>query len=242
VTSASSAPALQVGSATAVSRLQHSQSESPDAESAVRNALRGGPLAKGRLSKAAKTRLKARDFDALLGRLVAEHKIFVHHKRSKTGLPTKTIAGYALEPQPAPEASAFLATTAKALRAAVHKARAHGVADSALLDELCSMLDLQATEPKRPDTNMDAEVTLSALRELSRQEPAGTLIPVRRLRSRLELDKARFDAAVLELARAELVILHHHDLPDQLEATEREGLVKDRHGTHYVGIALRKPS
>jgi len=225
-----------------VSSVPHSQPASVDAESAICSALRAGPLPKARLSKEAKTRLRAPDFNALLGRLVAEHKIFVHHKPSKTGLPTKTIAAYALEPEPPPPASAFLTATTKALQAAVQKARAHGVSDRALLDELSSMLGLKATEAKAPDTNMDADVTLSALRELSRQEPAGTLIPVRRLRARSELDKTRFDSAVLQLARNGSVILHHHDLPGQLEPSERQGLVVDRHGTHYVGIALRKPS
>jgi hypothetical protein len=88
---------------------------------------------------------------------------------------------------------------------------------------------------------MDVERTLSALRELSRQEPAGTLFPVRRLRSEVGLDKARFDRAVLELLRSDRVVLHHHDVPEQLSAEERHGLVVDAQGTHYVGITLRKP-
>jgi hypothetical protein len=116
------------------------------------------------------------------------------------------------------------------------------VSDAALLDELSIMLGLKATVQATADPKMDAEVTLSELRELSRQQPPGTLIPVRHLRGKLTFDKPRFDAAVLELARSERVILHHHDLPEHLPADERQALVVDRHGTHYVGIALRHTS
>jgi hypothetical protein len=219
-----------------------SQDEISDVESAIRDALSGGPLSKTELVRRASLHLRGAELDALLARLVTERKICAHPKTSKAGLPTKAIAAYGLEPAAAPPARAFLRSAAKGLRAAVHKARAHGVSDAALLGELSLMLGFEATVPATPNPKMDAEVTLSELRELSRQHPSGTLIPVRRLRGRLAFDKARFDAAVLELARSERVILHHHDLPEQLEADERQALVVDRHGTHYVGIALRQPS
>ena len=223
-----------------------SPTETSDIESAIRDALSGGPLSKAELARRVKALCPGGELDVLLGRLVAEQKIFAHRKASKRGMPAKAIAAYALEPAPPPPPAAFLSGAAHGLRAAVNKARAHGVADAALLDELVAMLGLKAQAPAAPDTTpdttMDAEMTLRDLRELSRQEPAGTLIPVRRLRGRSPLDKSRFDAAVLELARAEHVILHHHDLPERLGAEERQVLVVDRHGTHYVGIALRTSS
>ena len=216
--------------------------EVSDVEAAIRDALSGGPVSRSDLVRRAGLRLRGAELDALLARLVAEQKIFAHPKASRAGLPTKAIGAYGLEPPAPPPAKAFLRSAAKGLRAAVHKARAHGVSDAALLDELLLMLGFEATAPATPDPKMDAEVTLSELRELSRQEPTGALIPVRRLRGRMAFDKARFDAAVLELARSERVILHHHDLPEQLGADERQALVVDRHGTHYVGIALRQSS
>lgn len=219
-----------------------SPTETSDIESAIRDALSGGPLSKTELARRVKRLSRGVHLDALLGRLVAERKIFAHRKTSKNGRPARAIAAYALEPLPPPPAAAFLSGAAHGLRAVVSIARAHGVTDAALLEELTDMLGLKAQAPAAPDTTMDAELTLRDLRELSRQEPAGTLIPVRRLRGRSPLDKPRFDAAVLELARAEHVILHHHDLPERLGAEERQALVVDRHGTHYVGIALRTSS
>jgi hypothetical protein len=211
-----------------------------DVESAVRAALGGGPLSRTELVRRANVRLRGAALDALLRRLVVEEKIYAHPKPSKAGVPTTAIAAYALHPPAPPPARAFLGPEGKRLRAAVHKARSHGVSDAALLDELSVMLGLKATVQATADPKMDAEVTLSELRELSRQQPPGALIPVRQLRGRLSFDKPRFDAAVLELARAERVILHHHDLPEHLPADERQALVVDRHGTHYVGIALRQ--
>jgi hypothetical protein len=35
------------------------------------------------------------------------------------------------------------------------------------------------------------------------------------------------------------VSLHHHDYPSSLSPSERDELVLDTHGTHYVGIAPR---
>jgi hypothetical protein len=219
-----------------------SPTEPSDIESAIRDALSGGPLSKTEIARRVKPLYRGGKLDALLGRLVADQKIFAHRKASKRGVLSKAIAAYSLEPAPPPPAAAFLSGVAHGLRAAVNKARARGVSDAALLDELVAMLGLKAQAPAAPDTTMDAEMTLRELRELSRQEPSGTLIPVRRLRGRSPLDKSRFDAAVLELARAEHVILHHHDLPERLGAEERQALVVDRHGTHYVGIALRTSS
>lgn len=219
-----------------------SHTDPSDVESAIRRALSGGPLPKNELVRQAQLRPRGAELDALLGRLVAEQVIFVHPKSSKAGLPTKGIAAYALEPAPPPDAAAFLAAAAKTLRAAVKKARAHGVTNAALLEALAVMLGLEDRARAPADTTMDVDMTLNELRELSRQQPVGTLIPVRRLRGRVPLDKERFDAAVLELARSERVILHHHDLPGQLGADDRQALVVDRHGTHYVGIALRQTS
>ncbi len=82
-------------------------------------------------------------------------------------------------------------------------------------------------------------VFLHALRALTRERRAGALLQVSDLRERTPLDKARFDRIALELAREGLVDLHYHDHPQSLAAADRERLVRDDAGTHYVGIALR---
>jgi hypothetical protein len=82
-------------------------------------------------------------------------------------------------------------------------------------------------------------VFLGALRTLTEERRAGALLLVAELRERTQLDKTRFDRIALELARDGLVDLHYHDHPQALDSAERDRLVRDDTGTHYVGIALR---
>ena len=60
------------------------------------------------------------------------------------------------------------------------------------------------------------------------------------LRRAARLDKAHFDAAVLDLSRQGRVSLHRHDYPASLTPQERDELVTDGAGTYYVGLALRQ--
>lgn len=80
---------------------------------------------------------------------------------------------------------------------------------------------------------------LTALERLSAKNPSGALISVRELRGCAGLDKRTFDATALALSSERAVVLHHHDHAGSLPEAERQSLVKDAHGTHYVGIALR---
>lgn len=77
------------------------------------------------------------------------------------------------------------------------------------------------------------------MRRLVEREGSGSLIPIRKLRGSLELPKSRFDAAVLQLYADNTVILHHHDYVGNLSDAERNELVLDKHGNHYIGVALR---
>lgn len=86
----------------------------------------------------------------------------------------------------------------------------------------------------------DNALILSKLRELESREPPGSLLSVRTLRGLCALSKTRFDAGVLRLSAQKLVVLHHHDFPGGLSDDERALLVSDAHGTHYVGIAIKK--
>ncbi len=101
-----------------------------------------------------------------------------------------------------------------------------------------------ATSPAaRPENGeVDRRPFLDALRLLAAENPAGALLPVRELRARAGLDKTRFDATALALSKEGLVVLHHHDHAMGLPEAERDALVRDARGVHYVGVALRRPA
>ncbi len=98
-----------------------------------------------------------------------------------------------------------------------------------------------STSPARNASQPSGErpVFLGALRTLTEERRAGALLLVAELRERTTLDKAHFDRVALELAREGIVDLHYHDHPQALDAADRDRLVRDDSGTHYVGIALR---
>jgi hypothetical protein len=79
---------------------------------------------------------------------------------------------------------------------------------------------------------------LRELAHMHREDPTA-LLAVSELRKRTKLPKELFDEAVLFLGREGLVSLHHHDFPASLKPEDRERLVVDKRGTHYVGIALK---
>jgi hypothetical protein len=124
----------------------------------------------------------------------------------------------------------------------------------AVLDALARELGLPAPHAMRasnggtptgslaeePPLSGERESFIRALRELSTQNVAQGLLPIRELRARLRLDKQRFDRVSLELSREGVVTLHHHDFPTSLSPAERADLVEDERGTQYVGIALRR--
>jgi hypothetical protein len=86
-----------------------------------------------------------------------------------------------------------------------------------------------------------ADVDLLTL--MKRIEPAaenGALVPARDLRRAANIEKTRFDHAVLDLARQGRVMLHRHDFAAGLSEVERDELVTDGRGTYYVGMALRR--
>jgi hypothetical protein len=115
---------------------------------------------------------------------------------------------------------AFLAAElggSEARRSRANRDGAHGESDS--------------HSPRRP--------FLAALERLSAAHPNGALISLRELRASAGLDKHTFDETALTLSSERAVVLHHHDHAGALPEAERQLLVKDARGTHYVGIALR---
>jgi hypothetical protein len=81
---------------------------------------------------------------------------------------------------------------------------------------------------------------LSALTALMAENPREALLSVRQLRARLSFSKEQFDSIALELMRDGAISLHHHDYPASLAESERNELVQDARGTHYIGIAPRR--
>jgi hypothetical protein len=139
-----------------------------------------------------------------------------------------------------------LAKTVKELRRAMAKAAAVGIDARVLLQTLASEVDVEldggspSAQASGPED--DQRRVLGALRELAAEKPPGSLLSVRELRRRVLLDKDRFDRAALALAASRQAVLHYHDFPASLSEEEREGLVRDARGTHYVGIVPRSSS
>lgn len=86
------------------------------------------------------------------------------------------------------------------------------------------------------------EVILEQMNRIKPDAANGALVSIAELRRALagEMpDKSVFDEAILRLAEAGRVALHHHDYPGSLSQEERDALVLDERGNYYIGIALR---
>jgi hypothetical protein len=205
--------------------------------------LQGGPLTPSELKKRVKQAvpgLKDPDLTSIMADLVSAKKVYARRKSGKNGVPTKTLQAYVLFGP-----GAFIAPVMACWAQARTEARAEGVADEALVASLLAALasagcsvTAGVTEPISDDR---AEV-LRGVRALEAREGRGALIPIRKLRESLRLNKPRLDAALLGLFADDAVILHHHDYVGSLSDAERNELVLDRHGNHYIGVALRGES
>jgi hypothetical protein len=210
----------------------------------IREALEGEPLTKTLLARRVKS--TAPDFAGLLRpvliRLVERGLVHEHpevaKRRSRFGL---------APPDPLP----YLAKPLQGIRAVLKKLSRHGVTVEGIYEALGrdlgvapvrgSMAPSPRSAPAEGADGRDEERVLAALQELSAREPPGTLLSLPALRRTTpDLDKARFDRAVLRLSSRGRVILHHHDFPTSLAPPERAALVEDERGTHYIGVALRR--
>ncbi len=80
-----------------------------------------------------------------------------------------------------------------------------------------------------------------ALLAVKAENKPNALLSVGEVRAQAHLPKSVFDRIALDLAATNLLVLHHHDFPASLSAAERLELIVDPKGTHYVGMALRRP-
>jgi hypothetical protein len=170
---------------------------------------------------------------ALKTRRLFEHTPRGHEKKKRLGLE--------------PDVRLQLSKTLRTLVQEMSKASAIGVRPEQALEVLAAELGVsvphvgtnEGPPPSSHAPDRDESLVLSALQALTRECAPGALLSLRDLRARAGLDKRRFDAAVMALAHSGQAMVHHHDYPSSLSDAERDALVRDDHGTYYVGIALR---
>jgi|GEM_PF-3302992 len=205
--------------------------------------LEAGPLSAAELKKRVNQRvpgLAVKDYNLVLLKLADEHQIYGRRKLSESGKPSKTIESFALGGPPAEE---FVAPVLAQWKVQRDAARLAGVGGEALVAALLEGLKREGVEvgpsESAEPTSDDREKILRGVQQLVAREGQGALIPIRKLRSALQLPKQRFDAAVLDLYANDTIILHHHDYVGSLSDAERDELVVDRHNNYYIGVALR---
>jgi hypothetical protein len=143
-----------------------------------------------------------------------------------------------------PDLRLLLKKSLAGLKAELCKADAAGLSRADVAQFLATEVGASSAglEAAASGPDVQREQFLRALRQLESTSPPGALLSVRELRADAALDKRQFDAMALALSREGAIVLHHHDHAGALPEAERALLVEDARGTHYVGIALRRPS
>lgn len=197
-----------------------------------------GPQAWSALRTAAK-QVPGETFDAAMKSLLDTGAIFEHPPLLKK----KELFG-TTPPSPGPYLVAIGTQLTKVVDQLVAAKVPHSDVRRSLL-ELVEATGISvfsgATAQEAASAPSVADVDLLAL--MKRIEPAaenGALVPARDLRRAAQVEKTRFDHAVLELARLGRVMLHRHDFAAGLTESERDELVTDGRGSYYVGMALRR--
>ncbi len=199
-----------------------------------------GPQTAAKLKTAAKG-LSPAQFESILQALIAGRAVYLHPPVGKT---KKELFG---SKPPSPDK--YLQDVGAELSKVVARLTAANVPREELRRALVQLIEAAGvpfaanssardTTPNGRDT---ATVDLIALmRRIEPRADRGALIGSRDLRHAAHLEKTTFDRAVLELARQGHVSLHRHDFAGSLSPAERDELVADRAGNHYVGVALRQ--
>jgi hypothetical protein len=203
-------------------------------DEAVPRALAAGPLPGEALQQriTLETKIPKARFDEWKKNALARGALFAVAPAAGTGRKASA-KDLALEP----DLQVVLKGLIAALRKQLPGLDAKGIPRERIAQVLCGELGVPGTAALDPHD--DRATFLKALRTLASEQPSGTLLPVGDLRSRLALDKARFDASAISLSREGVVVLHHHDYANGLSESERARLVRDAKGTYYVGIALK---
>ncbi|MFO0593411.1 MAG: hypothetical protein U0441_38070 [Polyangiaceae bacterium] len=151
-----------------------------------------------------------------------------------------------------PDLEGLLAKALAELEKALDVTDGAGVPRAQILDFLAAKMGVSPTSARfapsatrhsgAPLQPSDRDVVREALAKLASEDRPGALLLIEDLRRRTSLEKDRFDAAVLEMSRGGLAVLHHHDHPAGLSDEERNALVPDGRGVYYHGIAPRSPA
>jgi hypothetical protein len=218
-----------------------------EVESAALKALTGGALGKDALRQAVFK--AAPGFEILLDDWVKQALsrgiLFSHPK-----LPGSKEARFGREP----ELGVSLGPALTALRKALVKTDAQKVPRALVAEWLLQELHLPeerrggatpAVEGNGHSANggshsQQRTAFLTALGALAAEHPRQALLSVKDLRARLPFPKEQFDGLALELMQAGAISLHHHDHATALAEADREALVRDSRGNHFIGIAQKR--
>jgi hypothetical protein len=212
-------------------------------EKAVPGALAAGPLPADVLERriVLETKVPKARFDEWKKGALARGNLFLVAAASSAATKSK-VKLVSLEPDLRAALKVAIGALQKGLKALDAKGVSRERIARVLWEELGLPVAILSSAPMTPTLSSssgraDRDAFLRALQELASEHPSGTLLAVGDLRSRLTLDKTRFDAMALSLVREGSIILHHHDHADGLLADDRNRLVRDANGTYYVGIA-----
>jgi hypothetical protein len=287
------------------------QPESREAEPALEltleerivSELQAGQRTKAQLKKLVAKQGTTAKLDAALKRLLAEARIFAHHKLLHNGLPGKTLAGYALVPPPPPPPSAWASSVVDVFEEIAEQAAIYGVTREALLAEtlhgaklnvesvLLAVLGHEQADARvllpsiarglgvslgrashrpaprhstppvsvsvpapRPSARprprhtippasrkTDTEVVLHALSELYAAAPGERAIAIALLRRATQLEKRRFDRAVLALASFGSVELLPQAPSEELTEQEQAEALLEQRGTRFSRVVAKVP-
>lgn len=201
-----------------------------------------GPLKLADLKKAVlkdAAGLSEAQFQALFQQLQTAGRIHEHPPTTATSKTVKWGTNW-----PAPDD--YLKKVTTDLVKVVTKLNAVGVARSQLNAAGIRLLEAAGLEvsvrPAAVPASLSEDDLIALMCRVEPRAATGALVTVPELRRAAKLPKAGFDALILKAARSGRVVLHRHDFPANLSQQERDDLVTDEMGTHYIGVGIRQSS
>ena len=203
---------------------------------AVLSALAKGPQTKSALQRAVKG--FETQFDQIFQSLLDARTIWRHPASGKAKADS-----YGLQP---PSPGAYLQEVGKQLSKVVERLRSAHVTDDDLRRAIVQLAEAAGVSlsPSRASGAVGREPKADDLVALMKQikpgAEVGAMVTARELRRAAQMDKASFDRSIVDLARHGHVMLHRHDHASHLSTEERDELIADGQGNHFVGVALRR--